>query len=166
MPPNSTLLQLWSPFPEAAPSMLQPHWPPSPSSGLAARQQQQWERQRVQMIPHLDIQVRYGHSRVHVIMIITSYRIQHFSVYRIYSQLSLYFFYSAILKVGIINFILQKSKWGSERLINLLKIPLWTNIRPKIGIHIFDLQEQYSLHSIPSSILEKQISTPLPSPTQ
>lgn len=99
-------------------------------------------------------------------MIITSYRIQHFSVYRIYSQLLLYFFYSAILKVGIINFILQKSKWGSERLINLLKIPLGTNIRPKIGGHVFGLQEQYSLQSIPSSSLEKQISTPLPSPTQ
>lgn len=54
------------------------------------------------------------------------------------------------------------SKLGSERLINLLKILLWTNMKPKIGMQVFVLQVQYSFHNIITSILENQISTSLP----
>lgn len=62
------------------------------------------------------------------------------------------------------NSVLQMSKLGSERLINLCKIPLWTNIRPKIGMQVFGLHVQFSFYQITTSILEKQISTSLPYP--
>ena len=86
---------------------------------------------------------------------------QHCSVYRTRSRLLLSIFSTQqSLKADIVKCILQMSKLGSERLINLFKIPLWTNIRPKIGMQVFGLRVQYSFHSITASILEKQISAP------
>lgn len=63
------------------------------------------------------------------------------------------------LKETLLTASYRISKLGSERLINLFKIPLWANGQNENWTAIFGLQAQCSSHDITTSILEKQSST-------
>lgn len=69
-----------------------------------------------------------------------------------------YLLHSALLK-GDVNCILQISKLGSERLINLFKNPTVSKYQNENWTAIFGLQAQCSSHDITTSVLEKQSST-------
>lgn len=74
-------------------------------------------------------------------------------------SITAYLLHSAVLKGDVVNCILQISKLGSERLINLFKNPTVSKYQNENWTAIFGLQAQCSSHDITTSILEKQSST-------